>query len=287
MKLIPNVVSRNVGRQVLTMRKNSPRLLFVGGIVGVGVATVLACRATLKLERTIDDIQREVDDTKEIHTGFSDNNHSLSRDLVPVYAKGAYSLTKLYAPSVIVGGISIAALTGSHITLSRRNDALAAAYMAVTTSYEAYRERVKEELGEDKELELRYDVQKETDEVDGKKVKKRIAGGREISPYAVVFDNGNPNWERTHEYNKIFLIAKQNYFNDLLHARGHVFLNEVYDQLGFEHTQAGSVVGWVVGGTGDNHIDFGMFEPDARFLNGWEKNIILDFNVDGSIWNLI
>jgi hypothetical protein len=87
----------------------------------------------------------------------------------------------------------------------------------------------------------------------------------------------------------MFIRSQQNYANDLLNARGHVFLNEVYDMLGIERTSAGAVVGWVRG-NGDNEIDFGVLNDlhsGQRFINGDERSVLLDFNVDGVVYDLI
>jgi hypothetical protein len=86
----------------------------------------------------------------------------------------------------------------------------------------------------------------------------------------------------------MFLQCQQNYFNQQLKARGHVFLNEIYDAIGLERSKAGTIVGWVTDGNGDGYIDFGMFEDASRrFINGIEPSILLDFNVDGVIYDLI
>ena len=111
-----------------------------------------------------------------------------------------------------------------------------------------------------------------------------------ISQYARFFDESCINWSKTPEYNLMFLNGQQNFANDLLNARGHVFLNEVYDMLGIPRSQAGAVVGWVKG-VGDDYIDFGIFEGKTAaaraFVNGAERNILIDFNVDGVIYDLI
>ena len=64
--------------------------------------------------------------------------------------------------------------------------------------------------------------------------------------------------------------------------------------LGIPKTKAGQVVGWVYDPehpVGDNYVDFGLFDLDRervrRFVNGDERNILLDFNVDGNIWELM
>jgi Family of unknown function (DUF6353) len=293
MKLIPTVVTQKVSRQVLTMQKNAPRTLFVVGIVGVVGSTLLACRATLKLESVVDTLSDDIDGIRArkssqvlAHRKYSQTDYN--RDLAYVYAKGAMQLGKLYGPALIVGTVSIGALTGSHVTLTRRNNSLMAAYSAVAASFEAYRERVRKEMGDEKELEVYHAVSNESVTIDKKIQELRTADPNKWSPYAKFFDEYNHNWQKNSEYNRLFITCQQNYANDLLRARGHIFLNEVYDMLGFEHTSAGAVVGWIIGKDGDNFIDFGIYEAtNARFVNGIERSIILDFNVDGVIYDKI
>jgi hypothetical protein len=52
------------------------------------------------------------------------------------------------------------------------------------------------------------------------------------------------------------------------------------------------MVGWIDGGDGDGYVDFGIYDIAAvnnrrEFINGYEPSIILDFNVDGVIWDKI
>lgn len=285
MKFIPESVTQKISRQILTIQKHSPRMLFVAGIVGVVGSTVLACRATLKLEDTLEEFKKDVDSTSK--TKRYGGDISLRRDMARTYVKGTANIVKLYAPTVLIGAASIAALTGSHVALTRRNAALTAAYSAVAASYEAYRERVREQLGEEKELDIYHAIHTEKLKIDGKTEAFRMADPNKWSPYARMFDEYNKNWVKNSELNRLFVTCQQRYANDMLHARGHVFLNEVYDMLGFEHSKAGQLVGWVVG-NGDNFVDFGVFEAgNSDFVNGFERSIILDFNVDGVVFDKI
>lgn len=288
---IPQGVTRFVGRQILQLRKDSPKILFALGIVGTVGSTILACRATLKLEETLDEFKDDIAGVKTLGDSIDEENYSkvdYNKDMAYAYMRGTLQIVKLYGPSVILGAASLGALTGSHVTLTRRNSSLTAAYTAVQASYNAYRDRVREELGEDKELEIYHATKSVKANVDGKVQQLRLADPNKYSPYAKIFDEFNPNWQRNSEYNRMFIQTQQNWFNHLLHARGHVFLNEVYDGLGFKHTSAGQIVGWVLNGEGDSFIDFGLFTAgNANFINGYEQSRVLDFNVDGPIWNLI
>lgn len=297
---LPESVTQKVGRSLLVLEKHSPRLLFVAGIAGAIGATFLACRATLKVNKALDEIQKNVEKVNDKHEERSSvlihHNAAVKmeeidwvhrRDLARTYVVGAGSIIKLYGPAVILGAAAIAALTTSHITLSNRNKALTAAYSAAAAAFEAYRERVKAELGEEKELDLYHGIRTEVREIDGKKQEVRVHDPNALSMYFKIFDESNPHWKRNAEYNRMFLQTQQNYLQHLLQARGHVFLNEAYDQLGFEHTTAGSVVGWLMG-NGDNFIDFGLDKPrSAEFINGHERSIVIDFNVDGVIHHLL
>jgi hypothetical protein len=267
------------------MKKNSPHIFFVAGVAGTVVSTVLACRATLKLSETLDEIQNDVDKINEPIVSEED----WRRDTVYVYLKGGMKLTKLYGPSLLIGSVSIGLLTGSHVQLTRRNAALMAAYAALQQMFDDYRERVKFEVGNDKEKDIFHGAQTKTlvgDDGEEKDIK--TMGPLGYSIYAKFFDEVSRHWQKDPEFNRMYIQCQQNYANDLLKSRGHVFLNEVYDMLGIDRTTAGSVVGWVLNGDGDNYISFGVFElENARFINGYERSILLDFNVDGVIYDKI
>lgn len=282
---LPVAITQKVGRAGLLLQKQSPHLLFGAGIIGVIGTAVLASRATLKLSEKLDAAEQEIADVK------SDLKHrkgQYQKDLTYVYTKNTIEIAKLYAPAVALGAVSIGCLTGSHIQLTKRNTAVTAAYAAVSKAYDNYRDRVRKELGEDKELEVYHAATIEKVMVDGKSQDIVVADPNKYSPYARIFDEGSIQYTKNAELNKLFVMAQQNYLNDLLHARGHVFLNEAYDSLGLERSSAGAVVGWVLDEGGDNYIDFGLYKPaSARFVNGLERNIILDFNVDGVIFDKI
>lgn len=282
---LPVAITQKVGRAGLLLQKQSPHLLFGAGIVGVIGTAILASRATLKLSEKLDAAEQEIADVK------SDLKHrkgQYQKDLTYVYTKNTIEIAKLYAPAVALGAVSIGCLTGSHIQLTKRNTAVTAAYAAVSKAYDNYRDRVRKELGEDKELEVYHAATIEKVMVDGKSQDIVVADPNKYSPYARIFDEGSIQYTKNAELNKLFVMAQQNYLNDLLHARGHVFLNEAYDALGLERSSAGAVVGWVLDEGGDNYIDFGLYRPaSARFVNGLERNIILDFNVDGVIFDKI
>lgn len=286
MSFIPQSITRQVFRSGLVLQKHAPTILFVGGVAGIVTSTVLACKATLKLSESLPEMKEELEDVKNAE--FVEQEKRFET-LAYVYGKNTAHIARLYGPAIVVGGVSICALTGSHVVLTKRNAGLTAAYAAVSKAYDEYRGRVQEALGEEKEKDIYHAVRVEK-ELDGDpKVKNaKVADPTKWSPYARFFDEQSTAWQKTAEMNKLFVQCQQNYANHLLQARGHVFLNDVYDMLGLSRTTAGAVVGWIYGGDGDNYIDFGMFEAyNDRFMKGWERSAILDFNVDGVIYDNI
>lgn len=306
---IMKTMSDMSGRTGLLVRKNSPEILLVVGITGMVASTVLACRATLKVEDVLDEHREKADKIsacwQKVQDGeiepeqYTDKDHK--KDLTVTYVQTGVEFIKLYGPAVTLGVASIACIIGGHGIMKKRNLALVAAYKAVEEGFAAYRKRVVEEYGEDKDYMYKNGLRSETvveTEIgeDGKphKVKKekmvKEGDTNTLSVYARFFDESCANWTKTPEYNLMFLKSQQNYFNDMLKARGHVFLNEVYDALGMERSTAGAVVGWVVG-DGDNFVDFGIWdgnrERSRAFVNGNERSILLDFNVDGVIYDMI
>ena len=296
------IITRSVGRAGLVIQKYSPEILTSVGIVGVVTAGVMASKATLKLSEPLNEFKEHRALISQLRDGDPNMLEQLSKpytdkdyqnDLVVTYGTFAKALTKLYGPAVVIGSSSIACILAAHGIMRRRNVALIAAYNLLQQGYDQYRRRVVEELGEEKDKEFQYGLKKETsvDPETKKEVTRTVTDPNSISIYARFFDEGSPNWSQTPEYNLLFLKSQQNYANDLLHSRGHLFLNDVYKALGIPETQAGQVVGWVLDHGGDNHVDFGIYDFDSdahrAFVNGQEKNILLDFNVDGVILDLI
>lgn len=298
LKSIGTLVTSKAGRQVLKLQKHSPRILFVVGVVGVGATVFLACRATLKVHDLLDEHQRDLEVMQEVLELKDDTKYTVEdfkRDQIKLYVRTATEFIKLYGPSVVIGVAAIAALTGAHVVLNRRNVAVTAAYAALEKGFRDYRKRVVDKYGADEDQEFRFgledrEIVEETKQGPKVVAVKKFPDGIERSIYARCFDENSSSWQRAPGYNQVFIRAQQAYANDLLNARGHVLLNDVYDMLGLSRTKEGAVVGWVLG-NGDGFIDFGVFSGDThmakQFVNGAERNVWLDFNVDGIVYDKI
>jgi hypothetical protein len=294
MKFVPNAVSSKLAVAALKAQKHSPTLLFAGGVVGVAATVVLACRATLKVDAILKVAESKLEDIEDLkHEHYSENDRR--KDEIIVRVQAFMSITKLYGPALLVGVASIAALAGSHNILTKRNAAITAAYAALDKGFKEYRARVVDDLGDLKDQEyLRgLQVQKvvKTD-ASGKKTQDDALVPTGVSPYGILFREGNPNWQRQPEYNYLFLRGIQNMANDRLQAKGFLLLNDVYDDLGIDRTPAGCVVGWLANGDGDGYVDFGIFDDkDALrihdYITGREGELYLDFNVDGVVYEKI
>lgn len=297
---LPVAVTTRVARTVLLGQKHSPTILFGAGIVGVVATTVAASKATLRLESVLDESTAKQLQAKNLlaENRRDYNEKDYKKDLTILKVQTAVKVGKLYAPAVVFGTLSIAALGGSHTILTKRNAGLTAAYAAVDKAFSEYRGRVVDEFGEEKDREFRYGVdarpgETETDENGKKKTKKIKTFKNGTSMYSRLFHESNPNWDPHPEYNIIFLRGMQNQLNDKLYAQGHLFLNEAYDELGFDRTPAGSQVGWIKDSKdGDGFVDFGIFTDESmvrfhEYITGREGELLIDFNVDGVIWDKI
>ena len=307
MNSIMTTLTRSLSRSGLKLKKHSPEILLVAGIVGAVTSAVMACKATLKANDIVEESKTQIDTIHEVsenpEMAEKYSAEGKKKDLAIVYTQTAVKFIKLYGPSVLLGVASLGCMVGSNRILNKRNVALAAAYATVDKGFKEYRGRVIERFGKELDKELRYNIkaqefEKVTVDDNGNETVTTetvdVADPNHYSPYAIIFDDGNTGWDKDPELTKFFLIQQQNYANDLLKSRGHLFLNEVYDMLGAKRTKAGAQVGWVYdekNASGDNFVDFGIFDinnPKARdFVNGYERVIILDFNVDGVILDLI
>ena len=126
------------------------------------------------------------------------------------------------------------------------------------------------------------------------------------SPYSRLWDESALEWSPNRELQYLTLRSLENHFNRELDVRGVVFLNDVYKALGLPMSKDAALVGWIKDYSktkmaklaaelgrvpGDGVISFGVFEnesPSARaYLSGDDDRVVLDFNVDGVIYDLI
>ena len=303
--------TRTFNRVGFKLRRHSPEILVIGGAVGVVAGTVMACKASTKVGDIINDSKTKIAAIKE----YSERPDVIEageytaadrkKDITIMYAKTGLAVTKLYAPAVFVEALSLGCMLKSHGILRKRNVALAAAYATVDKSFKDYRGRVIERFGQELDKELKYNIKnREIEEIivdeDGneKPVKKTVKTIDDIlkSEYAFFFDDTCSGWTKSAEANKTFLIQTERWANDKLQAQGHLFLNELLDMLGAQRTRTGNEVGWLYDKNGiecgDNYIDLGIFDQcgieryDERkraFVNGHERSILIDPNVDGPI----
>lgn len=295
MKSVNGVTSK----AVMKLKKHSPDILVVAGIAGTVVSAVLACKATTKVAEILDETKGTLDTIHDgMETGAINGQEYTTedgkKDTVVVYAQTGMKLAKLYGPAIILGTLSITSILASNNILRKRNVALGAAYAAIDKSFKEYRGRVIERFGEQVDTELKYGIKaKKFEEIEvdpetgkEKKVKKTVmvADPNLQSDYAVYFDSKSRNYETNPDYNRMFLKAQQAFANDKLQTRGHLFLNEVLDDLDLPRTPAGQIVGWTKDGP-DGYVNFRIVEVERETEDGrHEPALLLDFNVEGNIW---
>ncbi len=299
-------LTRTANKVGFKLQKHSPEILVVAGIVGAVTSAVMACKATTKLSEITEESKAHLEaihdamDNPETMPNGDYSEEDGKKDLTIVYAQTAGKIIKLYAPSIILGTLSIGAILTSNNMLRKRNMALATAYAAVDKSFKEYRSRVVERFGEELDRELKYNIRREQVEetvVDENGEEKTVTKELEvvdssaISEFARFYDDGCLGWTKDPEMNLMFLRRQQDAANDRLKDKGFLFLNEVYEMLGIQRSRAGQSFGWVYDKNNEYKIDFGIYDthkPANRdFVNGYERTILLDFNVDGNILNMM
>ena len=307
---LPANVTRTLGNIGLGLKKHAPEILVVTGVVGAVTSAVLACKATTKLEGIIDKTKKqlEVINDCEAHPETLPEPYTkedAKKDKLVVYAHTGLDLVKLYGPSLALGTASIVCILASNNILRKRSAAVAAAYATIDNGFKEYRQRVVERFGEDLDKELKYNIKAKeveeivTDEKGEEQVVKTTVQTAEInkySDYARFFDESCYAYSKNPEYNLMFLKRQQDWANELLQARGHLFLNDVYEMLGMEKTQAGQELGWIYSANPNSehyntYIDFGMYNPNNKnarlFVNGLERTFLVEFNVTGNIMYIL
>ena len=301
MKINTKTLRKSFKKAQLTVRKHSPEILMVAGVIGTVAGAVMACKETLELEDVLDECKQEKMELEEQYAMCEEySEDALKKDKVKLTIKQAAKIVKLYAPSVIMEVTSIGVIFASNDIMRKRNASMAAAYATLNSMYKRYRQNVIESYGEEVDKDMRFGVKHEKvteiDE-DGNKVKidARIVDldntALAISDYSRFFQSGCKGFDASSgRYNLLYLKGIQAMFNNKLIADGYVMLNDVYRELGFDTIPEGWSIGWVYdeeNPIGDNYIDFGLYEArnkNQRAVNDWEPVILMDFNVDGNLY---
>lgn len=315
--------NKTISKVVQQTWKSAPTIAMVTGVVGSAASLYLMWRAARKHDQVMTEI---IDDLDEVHAkkpGQEEVEVLSAKDyrmaLCRAYINAGFKLGKLYAPMAITEAVSIWLMGYGYHTLHERYTNTLAMVSLVEHTFAHYRKNVVDILGEDADKQFRYGLHEKEFEVpeldkDGntktdkngvvktRKEKRMIVDDEEMlegySGYARIFGKGytkefdkvEDSGMATSWYNREFLFQQQQYFNLLLKYRpSHiVFLNEVYDALGFDRTQEGQVVGWYYNPeypVGDNEI---IFVPMEFYDERYEaEKVILDFNVDGNVWKLL
>lgn len=289
--------------------KNAPDIMIGAGVTTGIVATVVACKQTLKLDNINQQYNHDrerIAAAAETHTkpdGSEYTDSDIGHDMTAIAVRRVVNVAKTYALPAGLCVISVGLTLGGYGILKTRHAALVTAFGALQTTFNEYRERVREKYGEEEERKIYYGIKDDTvsendsENGDASDPKTTAPANGMTSPsiYARFFDEYSTSWTRDNEYNKVYLRAREKDFNKQLITAGYVLLNDVYRGIGLQPTDVGRVCGWVYkpndpNHKGDNYISFNMFntsEASREFINGVNPSILLDFNVDGYILDKI
>ena len=301
------IMPKNMRHLGLKLETSAPEIMVIAGAGMVVGAAIVACKQTIKAHDILAKAEEDLKKVKYAEDITPEEEYSaedIRSDKVTIYAKTALDLGKTYIVPVALGLAGLGLMLGAHKILHDRNAALTLAYSGLVNTYNAYREKVIEAIGEEKEFALRSGMVKQDvtylDEAEKEKTAKnaKVIGedGTVYSMYARIFDDSCVNWSRNPVANLTFLRAQQNFANDKLRAEGHLFLNDVYQMLGFPKVPEGQLVGWIWdpdNADTDSYVDFGIYDKIFRspakrdFINTYEPCVWLDFNVDGVVYDLI
>lgn len=312
-KAVANFATKHASKATFVAKKHAPEALLAVGVICVCVGTGLAVKETLAAPEVVEEATKEIETVKENRATMHETVYPQSeyrKDIAKAYFHAGTKFARLYAPAISVEVFGIACIMSGHNILKKRNVALIGAVKALDDSFSKYRARVADKFGEEvekrilagsseEEAEYEENVVDENGEEHTEKRKLRVVSHDDPSIYARMFDEtlaGRGTWRNDPYYNMQFLKLAERNFNELLQVRGFVILNEVYRELGYEPTSIGQIVGWLKDpeeGKGDGYISFGIFDklgnylPQSEFMNGMNPAVLLDFNVDGVIYDKI
>lgn len=302
-------ITRRAGSKA---KRYSPEIKITIGIIGSVASTVIACKATTKLNQITEEHKATIKAIEE--NDLPEEEYTVAdakKDKVLVKAQTTGKIIRLYAPAAAVELASILCVLSGHRELRKRLAYSVATCASVAKAFDEYRERVVDRYGEEVDRQLRYNISEEKTveyEIDPETGKtKKIKSTNMIAnigddPFTYIFSKStSAAWTEDMNKNLFFLRAKQEMANVLLHTKESIFLNDILDDIGMEKTYAGQILGWVDPSRekdpvrkeflmkkhkGDSYVDFGAQVVTIHNDDGdLEDVIVLNFNCDGDILN--
>lgn len=299
---ILTTLAYKMGKTSLLAKKYSPQLLIGFGSVTFVETIVVACINTTSASEVLERHNKRMEDAKKAEeVAEPEDNYDIRKEKAVVYAHTAADMAKLYAPTIGLGALTFTCFFKAFGIMNARYTGAVAAYNLVSSAFDNYRDRVKNEMGDAADRHFMYGtemIKTETTATNekGKTVKSKseieTIESKNVLGYSALFDRNCAEWDPNYIYNLKWLRANETAANDILQSRGHIFLNEVYDMIGLPHTPQGAVAGWIRDcKDGDGYVSFGLDDPNnesaKRLIDGEDNVVLLDFNVDGIIFDKI
>ena len=303
-------LNKLLGTAVLTTKKYSPEIKFIFGVISLGAALYTTHKSALKYQKILEEKKLALDKAKdEVRSGVAEVRKSIENgELGPeVYTEAdekkdykkarmqvnvayGFKMAKNYALPALFTGATVFFFHGAMMDYKNVAVGIGAAYNALLMKHNDAMKFIKEEIGEEKfkDLEEGFKTKtiKEAQATGIKDPKEKEEARNKVSPYARFFDELHGCWTNDPEINKMWLVGEENVLNARLQRNGYLFLNDAYEEMGFEPTDAGRVMGWVAKKPDGsiNYIDFGIFnvhdQASRWFVNGLEPIFLINFNVD-------
>lgn len=193
------------------MRKHGGTILAVAASVGVVLMAVETGKATVKAEKLIE-MNKDVP------------NYGTKEKVMDCY--------KFYIPAAVLGAGTIACILGSNALNRKQIASLTAAYMALGKTYQEYRQKVVENIGVEKEAEIRDQIKEEksTEATENVEEEKLLC----YEPYSKRYFHATMTdlYDAFYQLNREFALE------------GYTSLNDLYNYLGLDFMPEKDNLGW-------------------------------------------
>lgn len=285
------------------IKKNSPEILVGAGIATLIGSLVYTVIGTLNTGVEVTNAVCELDKVENDDSLMEEERRKKKHG---IYIHAGLNIARNYAPAVTLATVSAGCLIGSNAIMRRRAFSLAAAYSALDTTFSDYRTRVIDEYGEDVDKKMRYGLttkEVEVEQVDDEtgEVVKTTSTVTEAAESATniwykhqyELPDGtvivNPNWQPDKNLNATFVLAQLAWFNGRLSRGEHVWLDDIYNELGIPvdgYRQEAHVLGWTPDKNGEKYIKCRLYnkEESGEFISNDDGDLLLAFNPDGILY---